>query len=74
MKTIRSNPRPLADRRNERSRNAILRLGARFDGVLRANMPAYDGAWPRDSAFYSILASEWPAVREGLDARLAAFG
>ena len=28
-----------------------------------AHMPAYDGAWPRDSAFYSILASEWPAVR-----------
>ena len=58
------------DARNERSRNAILRLGAQFDGVLRANMPAYDGAWPRDSAFYSILASEWPAVRSGLRARL----
>ena len=58
------------DARNERSRNAILRLGARFDGVLRANMPAYDGAWPRDSAFYSILASEWPAVRSGLRTRL----
>ena len=58
------------DARNERSRNAILRLGAKFDGVLRANMPAYDGAWPRDSAFYSILASEWPDVRSGLRARL----
>ena len=54
------------DARNERSRNAILRLGAQFDGVLRAHMPAYDGAWPRDSAFYSILASEWPAVRSRL--------
>ncbi|HTN78565.1 MAG TPA: GNAT family protein [Acidimicrobiales bacterium] len=58
------------DARNERSRNAILRLGAHFDGVLRAHMPAYDGAWPRDSAFYSILASEWPSVRNGLQARL----
>ena len=58
------------DARNERSRNAILRLGAQFDGVLRAHMPAYDGAWPRDSAFYSILASEWPAVRSGLRTRL----
>jgi RimJ/RimL family protein N-acetyltransferase len=54
------------DARNERSRNAILRLGAQFDGVLRAHMPAYDGTWPRDSAFYSILASEWPAVRSRL--------
>jgi RimJ/RimL family protein N-acetyltransferase len=58
------------DARNERSRNAILRLGARLDGVLRANMPAYDGDWPRDSAFYSILSDEWPAVRSGLRAAL----
>jgi RimJ/RimL family protein N-acetyltransferase len=58
------------DARNERSRNAILRLGAHFDGVLRANMPAYDAARPRDSAFYSILASEWPRVRGGLRAKL----
>jgi N-acetyltransferase len=54
------------DARNERSRKAILRLGASFDGVLRAHMPAYDGDWPRDSAFYSIVASEWPAVRARL--------
>ncbi len=54
------------DARNERSRNAILRLGAHFDGVLRAHMPAYDGDWPRDSAFYSILADDWPAVRARL--------
>lgn len=59
------------DARNERSRNAILRLGARFDGVLRAHMPAYDIAEPRDSAFYSILSSEWPDVRDRLTASLA---
>jgi RimJ/RimL family protein N-acetyltransferase len=54
------------DARNARSRDAILRLGAHFDGVLRAHMPAYDIAEPRDSAFYSILASEWPGVRDRL--------
>ncbi len=59
------------DARNVRSRDAILRLGARFDGVLRAHMPAYDTAEPRDSAFYSILASEWPSVRDRLTASLA---
>jgi N-acetyltransferase len=56
------------DARNERSRNAILRLGANFDGVLRAHMPASDGA-VRDSAYYSILASEW----DGVKSRLAGF-
>jgi RimJ/RimL family protein N-acetyltransferase len=58
------------DARNERSRRAIERLGARFDGVLRAHMPAADGGL-RDSAFYSILDAEWPAVRETLRSRLA---
>jgi RimJ/RimL family protein N-acetyltransferase len=57
------------DRRNARSRAAIERLGARFDGVLRAHAVATDGQ-PRDSAYYSILASEWPEVRERLSARL----
>ena len=59
------------DARNGRSRNAILRLGAQFDGVLRAHMPAYDIAEPRDSAYYSILASEWPDVRDRLTEALA---
>ena len=58
------------DRRNLRSRTAIERLGARLDGVLRAHMPAYDGE-VRDTAFFSILASEWPALKMGLEARLA---
>jgi N-acetyltransferase len=57
------------DERNERSRNAILRLGARFDGVLRAHMPASDGT-VRSTAFYSVLAAEWPDVRRSLVARL----
>jgi RimJ/RimL family protein N-acetyltransferase len=54
------------DARNARSRAAIERLGARPDGVLRAHLPASDGG-PRDSAVYSILEAEWPAV----EARLA---
>jgi RimJ/RimL family protein N-acetyltransferase len=57
------------DARNQRSRAAIERLGARLDGVLRAHMPAADGG-VRDSAVYSILAAEWPAARARLVARL----
>jgi N-acetyltransferase len=53
------------DARNARSRSAIERLGARFDGVLRGHMPAFDGA-VRDTAFYSILEVEWPEVRSRL--------
>ena len=53
------------DSRNERSRAAIERLGARFDGVVRAVSIAYDGAI-RDSAIYSILDSEWPQVKDRL--------
>lgn len=55
------------DARNVRSRAAIERLGARFDGILRAHMPAADGG-VRDSAMYSMLAGEWPAARERLTA------
>jgi RimJ/RimL family protein N-acetyltransferase len=53
------------DARNERSRAAIARLGARFEGIRRAHMPAADGGI-RDSAYYSILAAEWPEVRARL--------
>jgi RimJ/RimL family protein N-acetyltransferase len=53
------------DSRNQRSREAIERLGARFDGALRAHMPAFDGQI-RDTAFYSILRDEWPRVRDRL--------
>lgn len=57
------------DARNARSRANIERIGCRFDGILRAHMPAWDGGI-RDSAFYSMLATEWPAARERLQARL----
>ena len=55
------------DARNVRSRTAIERIGAKLDGVLRAHMPAFDGG-VRDTAFYSIVAAEWPAARERLRA------
>ncbi|HLW69569.1 MAG TPA: GNAT family protein [Candidatus Binataceae bacterium] len=58
------------DERNQRSRNAIERIGAKFDGILRGDMPARD-ATTRNSAYYSIIANEWPAVRAELEARLA---
>jgi RimJ/RimL family protein N-acetyltransferase len=57
------------DKRNERSRRAIERLGAHFDGVLRAFQPGADGA-PRNTAYYTILAAEWPAVKERLERRI----
>jgi RimJ/RimL family protein N-acetyltransferase len=57
------------DSMNERSRKAILRLGASFEGILRHHMHRPDGTW-RDSAFYSILASEWPAIKANLIIKL----
>ncbi|MGI9823598.1 GNAT family N-acetyltransferase [Agromyces sp. Marseille-Q5079] len=62
-----------ADSRNERSRAAILRLGATFEGIARRHKRRADGTW-RDSAVYSVVVDEWPEVRTGLEARLAARG
>jgi len=58
------------DERNLRSRQAIERLGARLDGVRRADMPGQDGS-VRRSAYYSIVRAEWPAVSARLEAALA---
>ena len=62
-----------ADARNERSRAAILKLGAKFEGVLRRHKARADGTF-RDSAMYSVLIDEWPEVRAGLQKRIAAAG
>jgi RimJ/RimL family protein N-acetyltransferase len=59
------------DARNARSRVAIERLGAHFEGIRRAHVRASDGG-VRDSAYYSIVRDEWPGVRAGLEGRLAA--
>ncbi|WP_418908648.1 GNAT family N-acetyltransferase [Glutamicibacter endophyticus] len=54
---------------NMQSRTAIARLGAKQDGVLRADRRMPDGSL-RDTVVFSILASEWPQVRSGLDLRI----
>jgi RimJ/RimL family protein N-acetyltransferase len=59
------------DARNERSRAALAALPASFEGIFRHHMvvPYDDGV--RDSAYFSVIAPEWPQVRENLVARLA---
>ena len=57
------------DERNLRSRRAIERLGAHFDGLLRSFQPATDGK-PRNTAYYTILDREWPEVRTRLESKL----
>jgi N-acetyltransferase len=58
------------DERNERSRNALARIGAKYEGILRAYRVATD-LTPRNSARFSILTSEWPEVRLQLSSRIA---
>ena len=56
---------------NTASRRGIERLGAKLDGVLRSHQMAANGSL-RDTCVYSIVASEWPAVRAHLDHALSA--
>ena len=58
------------DARNERSRGALLALGASFEGILRKHMVARDGG-PRDSAYFSVIDDEWPGLRSRLERRVA---
>ena len=58
------------DVRNGRSRAAILKLGARQEGILRKHMIMADGH-VRDSVYFSVIDTEWPAVKAGLERRLA---
>ena len=61
------------DARNERSRQAIARLGARFEGVLRSSSPSRvpgEEGMLRDSAMFSVIAAEWPGVKAALADRL----
>ena len=59
------------DSRNERSRAALAALPARFEGIFRKHM-LVRGGQRRDSAYYSIIDDEWPAVRENLMRRIDA--
>lgn len=57
------------DARNERSRGAMAALPAQFEGILRNHMIVPD-VGVRDSAYYSVIDEEWPAVRANLERRL----
>ena len=57
------------DALNQRSRNAILRLGAQQEGIFRKHMLTHTGR-VRDSVYFSILDTEWPAVKVRLEAAL----
>lgn len=59
------------DALNQRSRAAILRLGAKEEGTLRKHLIAWNGR-QRDSVYFSIVESEWPGVKARLEAKLAA--
>ncbi|HLO40700.1 MAG TPA: GNAT family protein [Phycisphaerales bacterium] len=59
------------DGRNVQSQNAIARLGAVREGVLRNQRILWDG-YIRDAVYFSIIDREWPMVREGLESKLAA--
>ncbi|PTL76372.1 GNAT family N-acetyltransferase [Vitiosangium sp. GDMCC 1.1324] len=58
------------DRRNTRSRAAIERIGARFEGILRHHMLVRGGV-VRDSAYYGLIDSDWPEAKARLEAMLA---
>jgi len=59
------------DSLNQRSRTAIERIGARFEGIFRNHMICYGGRI-RHTAWYSIVDAEWPEVKARLEARLNA--
>ena len=61
----------LTDERNHRSRQAIERIGAQQEGILRNHMVMRDG-FVRNSVIYSITATEWPEVKADLNARVRA--
>lgn len=58
------------DMLNERSRNAILRLGAKQEGVFRRHIVC-EGGRIRDSVYFSIINDEWPDVKKGLEEKLS---
>ena len=57
------------DALNEKSRSAILRIGAKEEGIFRQHMVTWSGRL-RDTVYYSILDSEWLQVKAGLEAKL----
>jgi RimJ/RimL family protein N-acetyltransferase len=57
------------DARNERSRGALLALGAKFEGIMSKHMVIRDGG-PRDSAYYSVIDDDWPQLSDRLQRRV----
>jgi RimJ/RimL family protein N-acetyltransferase len=57
------------DALNQKSRSAILRIGAREEGILRRHVITWTGR-VRDSVYFGILDSEWPEVKERLEKKL----
>lgn len=55
---------------NQRSRNALLGIGAKEEGTLRSHMVVWNGRI-RDSVYFSVIRPEWPEVRARLEQRLA---
>ncbi len=60
------------DERNAHSRAAMTKMGAQFEGILREHKRLPNGTL-RSSAYFSVLAAEWPKVKAGLEARLDKF-
>ena len=67
---VRRASRMRTDARNAASRAAMLKLGMTFEGVRRRHMLGADGTL-RDSAYFSAVADEWPAIKAGLEQRLS---
>jgi RimJ/RimL family protein N-acetyltransferase len=63
----------ITDALNARSQAAILKLGAKAEGVLRKHKITWTGR-ARDTAVFAVIDDDWPEVRDGLDRRLATFG
>ena len=59
------------DALNAKSRAAIVRLGAKEEGTFRSHVICWDGR-VRDTVWFSVIAAEWPRVKAGLEAKLAA--
>jgi N-acetyltransferase len=57
------------DALNTQSRNAILRIGAKEEGILRQHMVTWSGRL-RDTVYFSVIAPEWPAVKAALEAKI----
>jgi RimJ/RimL family protein N-acetyltransferase len=57
------------DALNTQSRNAILRIGAKEEGILRHHMVTWSGRL-RDTVYFSVIAPEWPGVKAALEAKI----